>query len=628
VMSFDDKYYTLFTLIQAIAGMRGVEAVRADEERNVIRKIRPGIFSKIRDADLIVAEISSGSPNVLYEAGWAHAMGKPTLLLAEEAVDLPFDINDYLVVKYDPTMPQAALRKQLEPEFDKHLNAALQGVNLRQPLVEMLGSIEDVASRDDLFTHLLGWSIDRFARESKQWTSDSIRVGATEAVEKGIKVFQLLRRGGFATYLVPLNAFWTTDTQYLQECRVAAQTRGAKIERVFILPNHEAIFSESLRDHAERDEEAGIRTRIAFVDNIPDKDAVQDFGLWDEELLCLIEVGMVGGETMVKGCVFARDRAALSRAQLWRDSIKSVSQPAPDLLEAIEALDDGTKLLLRSADSMREDARRHCRESYLTAHESSCEWYHSSWQYLRILGLVSTPDWHTDFYSKAFGEAFDSEVRDVLISGTADYAIVHHLARAIPKHLLQSVVISVLDICPTPLQICRWYDSWYESEFKTRLNLRYNQRDALDTGYHDSAFDMITTDAFLTRFEDRERKLLVREWYRILKPGGRVVTTARLSTDARLSKVVTTEIDVENFASNARRRINEKRPWLRPMTNVICELARGYVRNIISYPLLSEDYVRELFQGFDCTIERGITPGEFEGTTDYARIVAVKKRED
>ena len=627
VMSFDDKYYPIFALIQAIAGTRGVEAVRADEAKNVIRKIRPGIFSKIRDADLIIAEISSGSPNVLYEIGWAHAMGKLTLLLAEKDADIPFDINDYLVVKYDPSTPPAVLRRYLETEFDKHLNMALQSVNLRQPLVEILGSLDEVTSQDDLFTHLLGWSIERFAEEAKLWTGDTIHVGAAEAIDKGIRIFQLLKRGGFATYLVPLNAFWTTDNQYLQECRVAARMRGVKIQRVFVLPNYEALFSTSLRDHVERDEHAGLRTFIAFVDSIPEKDAVQDFGLWDEELLCLIEVGMLPSEdTTVKGCLFTREKFALEKARLWKEHILSVSQPAPDMLKAVDALDDETKLLVCSADSMRRYAGEYCRGSYLTRGESSCEWYHSSWQYLRMLGLVSTPDWHANFYAHSFEEAFSARLRDVLVSGTADYAIVHHLAKAIPKHLLQSVIITVLDACPTPLHICRWYNRYYEDRFGFHLNLRYVQRDALETGFQDETFDLITSDAFITRFEESEQKQLIAEWHRILKSGGKVITTARLSHGTKVRKIMATQSGIDDFITRARKHIEGKKPWLRPLANTIIDLARGYARNIVSYALPSEEYVRGLFEQFDnLFIERGLTEGEFEGSTEYCRIVAVKK---
>lgn len=625
VMSFDPKYFPMFTLIQAIAAQQGAEAVRADEPRNVIRKIRPDIFSKIRKAVLIVAEISAGSANVLYEVGWAHAMGKPTMLIAEEDADIPFDLNDYPVVKYDPKMSPPLLHMKLKDEFDKHLAVARQTVNLRQPLVEVLGSIEEVASRNDLFTHLLGRSIDKIAQESKQWIGDSIRVGRAEAIEKGIEVFKRLKHGGFATYLVPLEAFWETDDKYKEECRLASQMRGVKIERVFILPSHEALFSDSLRDHVKRDEAAGIRTFIAFVDNVPEKDAIHDFGIWDEELLCLIEVGLIGGQTEVRGGMFARDKLALSRAGLWKEVILSASQPAPDLLKVIESLDEDTKLLLSSADNMRQDAHQYCRGSYLTAYKSSCEWYHAAWQYLRILGLVSTPDWHTDFYAKAFGEAFGAGVRDILISGTADYAIVHHLAKAIPKHLLQSVIITVIDICETSLRACTFYDRWYESKFGVRLNLRHARRDALDTGFHDKTFDLVTSDAFLTRFEETEQKRVVSEWYRILKPGGRVITTTRLSRGKEFKKVVANEGEIEDFIIRVKKHVQTKKPWLRPTLNTLCNLAREYARNIVSYPLPSEEYIHQLFSEFNCVMEIGVTSGEFEGATEYARIVAIKR---
>lgn len=624
-MSFDNKYYHIFNLIQAIAGVRGVTAIRADEEKTVIKKIRPGIFSKIKDADLIVAEISSGSSNVLYEVGWAHAMGKPTMLLVEKDIAIPFDINDSMVVKYDPEMAPPALRRLLEVEFDKHLNDALQSINLRQPLVEMLGSIEDISSRDDLFTHLLGWTIEEFAQESRQWIGDSIHVNASDAIKKGIRIFQLLKSGGFATYLVPLNAFWKSDDKYSEECRLASQLRGVKIERVFILPNHEALFSESLRNHVKLDEEAGIQPYIAFLDNIPDKDAIQDFGLWDDELLCLIEAGLVGGETQVKGCTFGRNKTSVERARLWKDTIMSVSQPASDLLNAVDKLDEMTKLLLRSADIMKKHARRYCRGSYLTGNKSSCEWYHASWQYLRILGLVSTPDWHNEFYTRAFADAFNSGARDILISGMADYAILDHLVRAIPNPLLNKVVISVLDVCWTPIEICRWFDQWYEEKKNIHLNLRYNQRDAINTDYHDGTFDMITTDAFITRFEEAERELLVNEWFRILKPGGRIITTARLSNSASHKKIVATDEEIGSFVERAKMGIDNKKSWLRPLTNTISELAFSYAKNISSYPITSEEHLNQLFQRFSqCSVEVGITTGELEGATKYARLVVTK----
>lgn len=630
IMSFEDKYFNFFNMIQAIASQSEVDATRADVDEQKNKKIRPAIFSQIREAIMVVAEISSSRPNVFYEVGWAHALGKTTLLLAEEGTEIPFDLDDYPVVKYNPNISPASLRKSLQLEFTNYLSAAKQSIILQQPLIEVLGLIEEVAHRDDLFTHLLAWYIERFSQESKRWTGNSINVNAGEAVEKGIEIFKLLKRSGFCTYLVPLNSLWKTDTQYLEQCRLAASERQVAVKRVFLLPTHEALFDRPLRDHVERDETAGIQTSIALVDNIPELDAVQDFGIWDDELLCQMHVridepDIDGGEPIVQGCTFTREPAAMAKAQAWKDTILSVEQPAKELFAAVDGLDYGTKLLLRSADYMRREAKRHCHGSYLTGGNGSCAWYHRSWQYLRMLGLVSTPGWHSDFYMRCFHEAFESGVREVLISGTADYAIVDHLARSVPPDILQEITFTVLDVCWTPISSCRWYDQWYEENTGKRLNLRVTQRDALDSRFEDEVFDMITTDAFLTRFSETQRKQLVSEWRRILKPGGRIVTTARLSGGTKVEKVFCGEGDIEDFVRRAYQGVEERKSWLGPMKSIIGKLARDYASNITSYPLPSEEYISELFNGFNCTIESEYTQAEFEGRTKYARILATKR---
>jgi hypothetical protein len=58
----------------------------------LINKIR----SNIEEADVVIADCSGGNPNVFYELGVAHALGKQVLLIhdTEEAV-IPTDIQGY-----------------------------------------------------------------------------------------------------------------------------------------------------------------------------------------------------------------------------------------------------------------------------------------------------------------------------------------------------------------------------------------------------------------------------------------------------------------------------------------------------------------------------------------------------
>ena len=59
-------------------------------------------------AELVIADISGNNPNVLYELGIAHGLGKPVLLIGKRDEDrvstgslIPFDLRGYLVFWYE-----------------------------------------------------------------------------------------------------------------------------------------------------------------------------------------------------------------------------------------------------------------------------------------------------------------------------------------------------------------------------------------------------------------------------------------------------------------------------------------------------------------------------------------------
>ncbi|GAG37608.1 unnamed protein product, partial [marine sediment metagenome] len=58
------------------------------------------IVDQIKRCRIIVAEVSDHNPNVFYEVGWAHALEKPTILLARQGTNLPFDIRHVNTIMY------------------------------------------------------------------------------------------------------------------------------------------------------------------------------------------------------------------------------------------------------------------------------------------------------------------------------------------------------------------------------------------------------------------------------------------------------------------------------------------------------------------------------------------------
>jgi hypothetical protein len=94
VMQFGEPYDYLYQeVIIPASNDLGFTALRADDV------FRPGIILEdirrgLVESDVIIAEITPVNANVFYELGYAHALNKPTILLANRNTEkLPFDIS-------------------------------------------------------------------------------------------------------------------------------------------------------------------------------------------------------------------------------------------------------------------------------------------------------------------------------------------------------------------------------------------------------------------------------------------------------------------------------------------------------------------------------------------------------
>jgi hypothetical protein len=120
VMQFAEPYDTFYReVIQPQIKAAKFEVVRIDE------KAGPGIIfqdiqREIEQAEIVIAEITPANPNVFYELGYAHALGKPTILLAQRDSKLPFDIRSYRVVFYNDTIGG---KGEVERDLRRHLEA-------------------------------------------------------------------------------------------------------------------------------------------------------------------------------------------------------------------------------------------------------------------------------------------------------------------------------------------------------------------------------------------------------------------------------------------------------------------------------------------------------------------------
>jgi len=59
------------------------------------------IWTGINESNIIIADITSKNPNVFYEIGIAHTLGKRVIIITQDRGALPFDFRVYRVIFYE-----------------------------------------------------------------------------------------------------------------------------------------------------------------------------------------------------------------------------------------------------------------------------------------------------------------------------------------------------------------------------------------------------------------------------------------------------------------------------------------------------------------------------------------------
>jgi nucleoside 2-deoxyribosyltransferase len=127
VMPFQPQlHYTYLYLKRHIEDrFPGVSCERGDDEV-LTGPILEKIAGFIKQADVLIADVSGRNPNVFYELGMAHALEKRVILVtADDVKDAPTDIRAFEFIRYDEGPKvfleklDKALTKVLGNQFDE-----------------------------------------------------------------------------------------------------------------------------------------------------------------------------------------------------------------------------------------------------------------------------------------------------------------------------------------------------------------------------------------------------------------------------------------------------------------------------------------------------------------------------
>lgn len=121
VMQFTQEFDELYSEVIAPACVKyGLKPIRADD-MYTNGLIIEDIMSAIREASIVIADITPNNANVYYEVGYAHGIGKETIFLSERKTreKLPFDVAGIRTIFYDNSIRG---KTKIEEQLNKHLS--------------------------------------------------------------------------------------------------------------------------------------------------------------------------------------------------------------------------------------------------------------------------------------------------------------------------------------------------------------------------------------------------------------------------------------------------------------------------------------------------------------------------
>ncbi len=121
-MPFLPKLEPTYKCIRRLGSKLRLKVARADDLFGA-GAVVADIWQQITSARLVLADCTGRNPNVFYEIGIAHAVGKPVVLTTQRREDVPFDIAHIRFIQYRPT-PLG--RKELEATLEKTLRTELE----------------------------------------------------------------------------------------------------------------------------------------------------------------------------------------------------------------------------------------------------------------------------------------------------------------------------------------------------------------------------------------------------------------------------------------------------------------------------------------------------------------------
>jgi hypothetical protein len=256
-----------------------LEPIRADQIA-VAGEITQQIVRHLREDDLVIADISGGNPNVMYELGLRHATAKATIQIGEYG-QIPFDVAGVRTVQFSRSpLGLIDARKELERAVTA---ALLEGTD---PLVaaQVMRGVANGAKQGTEVTD---------GRDDAATNDPEDELGLLEIVARIQEAMPEMTNSAeqIGSVIEQIGSVTEAATEDIDKAAVSANPQ----ERMTLLAKYAQSISPAAQDLEERTEEfadhvarldTAVRAMIAFRKAHPD--------LWDEDDFRLTAMSIAG----------------------------------------------------------------------------------------------------------------------------------------------------------------------------------------------------------------------------------------------------------------------------------------------------------------------------------------------
>ncbi|GAB4015600.1 hypothetical protein [Spirosoma koreense] len=117
MMPFESKFSGTYNAIRNVCAKLGIDCKRADDiwDNSILIQ---DVFDLIFTSKAVLTDFTDRNPNVFYETGVAHTLGKLVIPITQSVSDIPFDLRHHRALTY---LPNAEGLLKLEKDLERKL---------------------------------------------------------------------------------------------------------------------------------------------------------------------------------------------------------------------------------------------------------------------------------------------------------------------------------------------------------------------------------------------------------------------------------------------------------------------------------------------------------------------------